>query len=76
MFITQKGVVFNFSVCKEGFKMCILNTAVELRTFYIIYGGLPILHFSNFWIASLNHKLRNQPTEVEVKNLVKHKFVV
>lgn len=48
MFTTQKVVFFYFSVCKEGFKMCILNTAVELSAFYIIYRGLPILYFSNF----------------------------
>lgn len=37
MFTTQKAVFFifyfHFSVCKEGFKMCILNTAVELNDF-------------------------------------------
>lgn len=37
MFTTQKGVFFYFSVCKEGFKMCILNTAVELSAFYMTY---------------------------------------
>lgn len=53
MFTTQKVVFFYFSVCKEGFKMCILNTAVELSAFYVIYQGLPILYFSHFWIPSL-----------------------
>lgn len=49
MFTTQK-VVFFFTLVsvKRDLKMCILNTAVELSVFYIIYRGLPILYFNNF----------------------------
>lgn len=61
MFTTPKDVFFfYFHVCKEGFEMCILNTAVEciLHKYAELY-----LTSNNSSICSPNHKLGYRSTE-------------